>query len=183
MNPSPCPALPAGCCGEDANALAGALDVDLVYIDPPYNQHSYFSNYHIWETLVRWDRPQAYGIARKRIDCRTTKSAYNSRRHASAALAQLLETVAAPWLLVSLSNETHHDTDHVCELLAERGHVGVVELQSKRYVGAQIGIHNPAGVRVGEVSHLTNSELLLLVGPDPVVIDRALGRAAEPAAA
>jgi adenine-specific DNA-methyltransferase len=85
--------------------------------------------------------------------------------------------------LVSLSNETHHDTDHVCELLAERGHVGVVELQSKRYVGAQIGIHNPAGVRVGEVSHLTNSELLLLVGPDPVVIDRALGRAAEPAAA
>ena len=128
-------------------------------------------------------RPEVYGIARKRVDCRTTKSAYNSRRHASAALAQLLETVAAPWLLVSLSNETHHDTDHVCELLAEHGHVGVVELQSKRYVGAQIGIHNPAGVRVGEVSHLTNSELLLLVGPDPVVIDRALGRAAEPAAA
>ena len=33
----------------DANDLARELDdVDLVYIDPPYNQHSYFSNYHIW---------------------------------------------------------------------------------------------------------------------------------------
>ncbi len=181
--PEPVPGPPGRVLREDANALAGALDVDLVYIDPPYNQHSYFSNYHIWETLVRWDRPEAYGIARKRVDCRTTKSAYNSRRHASQALAQLLETVTAPWLLVSLSNEAHHDTDRVCELLAEHGHVGVVELQSKRYVGAQIGIHNPAGERVGQVSHLTNSELLLLVGPDRAAIDRALGRAAEPAAA
>ncbi|MGI8913942.1 MAG: DNA adenine methylase, partial [Chloroflexota bacterium] len=55
----------------DANELARELDdVDLVYIDPPYNQHSYFSNYHIWETLVRNDRPEAYGIAMKRIDCK-----------------------------------------------------------------------------------------------------------------
>ena len=181
--PEPVPGPAGRVLREDANALAGALDVDLVYIDPPYNQHSYFSNYHIWETLVRWDHPEAYGIARKRLDCRTTKSAYNSRRHASQALAQLLDTVTAPWLLVSLSNEAHHDTDEVCELLAEHGHVGIVELQSKRYVGAQIGIHNPAGERVGQVSHLTNSELLLLVGPDRAVIDRALGRAAEPAAA
>jgi adenine-specific DNA-methyltransferase len=42
----------------DANELAPMLDVDLVYIDPPYNQHSFFSNYHVWETLVRWDDPE-----------------------------------------------------------------------------------------------------------------------------
>ena len=34
---------------------------DLAYIDPPYNQHRYFTNYHIWETLVRWDAPEHYG--------------------------------------------------------------------------------------------------------------------------
>ena len=32
--------------------------VDLMYLDPPYNQHRYFTNYHIWETLVRWDAPE-----------------------------------------------------------------------------------------------------------------------------
>ena len=31
--------------------------VDLVYLDPPYNQHRYATNYHVWETLVRWDAP------------------------------------------------------------------------------------------------------------------------------
>ena len=41
-------------------ALVGA---DLVYLDPPYNQHTYLGNYHVWESLVRWDKPDVYGIA------------------------------------------------------------------------------------------------------------------------
>ena len=160
----------------DANDLARALDVDLVYLDPPYNQHSYFSNYHIWETLVRWDAPETYGVAQKRIDCRTTKSRYNSRRLAADALGDLIDALSVPWLLVSLSNETYHDADEVCARLGDHGYVGVMEVESRRYVGAQIGIHSPAGERVGTVSHLTNSELLILVGPDRAVVDRALGR-------
>ena len=71
----------------DANELAAELDgIDLAYIDPPYNQHSYLGNYHVWETLVRWDAPDHYGIACKRVDCRTRKSPYNLRRQALAAL-------------------------------------------------------------------------------------------------
>ena len=42
--------------------------VDLAYLDPPYNQHRYFTNYHVWETLVAWDAPAHYGVACKRID-------------------------------------------------------------------------------------------------------------------
>ena len=67
----------------DAIALAPELDgVDCAYLDPPYNQHSYFANYHVWETLMRWDAPETYGVACKRIDCRSTKSAFtgSSRR-------------------------------------------------------------------------------------------------------
>ncbi len=164
----------------DANALASTLDVDLVYVDPPYNQHSYYSNYHIWETLVRWDQPEAYGVARKRVDCQTTKSAYNSRRQAPAALADLLAAITAPWLLVSLSNEARHDRAQVVTALESHGHVGVLEVESRRYVGAQIGIHNPAGQRVGAVSHLRNSELLFLVGPDRALVERALTGAPQP---
>ena len=49
---------------------------DLAYLDPPYNQHRYFTNYHVWETLVAWDAPEHYGVACKRIDARddATKS-------------------------------------------------------------------------------------------------------------
>ena len=54
--------------------------VDLAYLDPPYNQHSYLGNYHVWETLVSWDRPAVYGKAMKRDECGERKSSFNSKR-------------------------------------------------------------------------------------------------------
>ena len=56
----------------------------------------YLGNYHVWETLVRWDAPDHYGVACKRVDCRTRKSAYNLRRQAWSALADLIERAQAP---------------------------------------------------------------------------------------
>jgi len=43
-------------------------------------------------------------------------------------------------------------------------HVQVLSADSKRYVGAQIGIHNPAGIKVGEIFSLANKELLVISG-------------------
>jgi len=166
----------------DANELAPALaGIDLAYVDPPYNQHSYLGNYHVWETLVRGDEPEHYGVACKRADCRTRKSAYNSRRDAWAALAELLGRLPTPWIVVSLSDEGFHDPGAVEKALSERGHVGVLHVDFKRYVGAQIGIHNPAGERVGQVSHLRNTEWILVCGPDRAAVDAAIASAPPPA--
>jgi adenine-specific DNA-methyltransferase len=166
----------------DANDLAPALaGIDLAYVDPPYNQHSYLGNYHVWETIVRGDEPDHYGVACKRADCRTRKSAYNSRRDAGAALDDLLGRLSTPWVIVSLSDEGFHDPAAVEERLRGRGHVGVLHVDFKRYVGAQIGIHNPAGERVGRVSHLRNTEWILVCGPDRGAVEAAIGSAPPPA--
>ena len=76
----------------DALELAGALgSFDLAYLDPPYNQHRYFTNYHVWETLVAGDEPEHYGIVCKRIDARddVTKSPFNRKREMPDALRAL----------------------------------------------------------------------------------------------
>jgi adenine-specific DNA-methyltransferase len=173
--PAICPGPPGETTRLDANELAHGLDdVDLAYLDPPYNQHSYYSNYHVWETIVRGDAPEHYGTACKRLDCRTTKSRYNAKREAWGALVELVETLRAPWLVVSFNDEGFHDPLELRALLAERGHVGVAEIDAKRYVGAQIGIHNPRGERVGTVGRLRNRELLFVVGPDRSAIESAL---------
>ena len=39
----------------------------------------------------------------------------------------------------------------------------MLEKDHKRYVGAQIGVYNPDGVKVGKISHLRNKELLFIV--------------------
>jgi adenine-specific DNA-methyltransferase len=150
----------------DALEAARAGAFDLVYLDPPYNQHRYLGNYHVWESLVRWDKPEVYGIANKRIDCKQYKSPFNSRTEIAPALRALLRRLDARYLLVSFNNEGYLSHQELSELLRERGEVACAEVDYKRYVGAQIGIYNPSGEKVGRVSHLRNREYLFLVGPD-----------------
>ncbi len=149
--------------GEGSDTLS---DVHLAYLDPPYNQHRYESNYHVWETLVEWDAPVHYGVACKREDLRlpTGRSQFNRRQTMPAALAGVIAAVRADTVVLSYNNESWLSLDELYDMCAARGHVEVVSFDSARYVGARIGIHNPAGHKVGTVSHLRNTEYVLIAG-------------------
>ena len=168
----------------DACALAGSPDlghVDLAYLDPPYNQHRYDSNYHVWETLVAWDEPDHYGVACKRVELRdpTTRSAFNGRRTMPIALGEVVSRLDAEVVVLSYNNESWLSYAELHELCSARGHVEVLAFDSARYVGARIGIHDPSGRKVGRVSHLRNTEYVVLAGPSARV--RAMARAVESA--
>ncbi|HEV7525450.1 MAG TPA: DNA adenine methylase [Acidimicrobiia bacterium] len=156
----------------DAVATLGPFD--LAYLDPPYNQHRYFTNYHVWETLVAWDAPEHYGVACKRVDARdpSTKSVFNSRQSMPAALTSVIRDVDAALVVVSYNNESWvaiEELEAVCR--ARGGAVATLAFDSRRYVGAQIGIHSPGGKKVGRVSHLRNVEYVVCAG-EPALVDR-----------
>jgi adenine-specific DNA-methyltransferase len=153
----------------DACALAGSDQVgpvDLAYLDPPYNQHRYDSNYHVWETIVAWDAPAHYGVACKREDLRdpSQRSAFNGRRTMPDALGRVIAEVRAEVVVLSYNNESWLSFDQLHQACAGHGHVAVLAFDSARYVGARIGIHNPSGRKVGTVSHLRNTEYVLVAG-------------------
>lgn len=147
----------------DALEAAAALEGDVVYLDPPYNQHSYLGNYHVWETLVRWDRPEVYGTAMKRADCRERRSPFNSRRQFRETYARLVAAVRAPVLIASFNDEGFLARAELEALLATRGRVQVLAHDYRRYVGAQIGIYDPRGRKVGTPGRLRNTEYLFVV--------------------
>lgn len=147
----------------DALECATAYSGSAAYLDPPYNQHNYRANYHVWETLMQWDNPEVYGVVCKRMDCKSEKSDFNSKRRIHAAFKAVVQALDVPRLVVSFSNEGFLTQDQIEETLREHGHVSTVAVDHKRYVGAQIGIYNPEGQAVGEVSHLTNQELIFVV--------------------
>lgn len=161
------PELIVGPAGEarmlDALECVGQGSFDAVYIDPPYNQHKYLNNYHVWESLVRWDKPEVYGIANKRVDCQQYDSAFNSRRRIHAALRSVIDAVDARYLIVSFNDEGYVSEGEMRAMLETRGEVAVVRVDFPRYVGARIGIYNPSGVKTGTVSHLRNQELIFVV--------------------
>ena len=156
----------------DATLAARSLGpFDFAYLDPPYNQHRYFTNYHVWETIVAWDEPDYYGVACKRLDSRdeTTKSVFNRKREMPAALRDTIASLDSEIVAVSYNDESWLSLDDLREMCAVHGHVEVLAFDSKRYVGAQIGIHNPKGQRVGEVGRVRNQEYVVLAGPAAMV--------------
>lgn len=157
----------------EALEAARTCPCDIAYLDPPYNQHSYMGNYHIWESLVRWDKPDVYGVACKRVQCREYKSAFNSRPRAFAALRELVEALQARHIVVSFNNEGFIDQADMENMLSNIGHVRAVPFDFKRYVGAQIGIYNPSGKKVGKVSHVRNKELLYIVSSSRTAAEAA----------
>lgn len=149
----------------DAREAAATLSGDVAYLDPPYNQHKYYAYYHIWETLVRWDQPEHYGVACKREDCREHRSDFNSRPRIREALQDVIDNVDARYLVLSFNNEGFLSPEDLIEMLQRRGRVFRQEVDFRRYVGAQIGIHNRSGRAVGRVSHLKNRENIFVVLP------------------
>jgi adenine-specific DNA-methyltransferase len=164
--PDVLPSVPHGTCDAhqmDALDAVKQLEADVIYLDPPYNQHSYLSNYHIWETLIRWDNPAYYGIACKREDCRTRKSVFNLKNECFDAFSKIVRQAKASMIVVSFNNEGYLSRPQMESLLSQRGEVFVITKDFKRYVGAQIGIYNPQGAKVGKVSHLRNHEYIYVV--------------------
>ncbi|MFZ0668459.1 MAG: DNA adenine methylase [Acidimicrobiales bacterium] len=157
----------------DACELAARLGgFDLAYLDPPYNQHRYDANYHIWETLVAWDEPDFYGVACKRVEIREAqRSAFNSRPRIREALSGVVESVDAGVLVLSYNDESWLTLGELVEMCSVRGYVQVLAFPSARYVGAKIGIHNPAGMKVGEVGRLRNLEYVLVAGDERPVAE------------
>jgi adenine-specific DNA-methyltransferase len=81
------------------------------------------------------------------------------------ALAGVIRDVDAGVVAVSYNDESWVAIDDLEAMVAGRGGaVCTLAFDSRRYVGAQIGIHNPQGKKVGKVSHLRNVEYVVVGG-------------------
>lgn len=162
----------------DANeAVLNLPPVDLAYLDPPYNQHRYFGNYHIWETLVRWDEPEYYGVANKRVDTKhpENKSAFNSKLTMPEALGTLVSRLKTRNLVLSYNNESWLSRRELTDICSRFERVEILDFDFKRYVGSQIGGYNKSGELVGRPGAKRNLEHIVLAGEDSTVSSMLAG--------
>ena len=144
----------------DALEIAPEIDADLVYLDPPYNQHSYLGNYHVWESLVLNDSPETYGKANKRIDCRTRPSPFNLKSQAKDALEQVLFSLKSKRIILSFNDEGYIPRSDLESMLGRWGTYDCLAVPYRRHVGSKIGIYNLKGEKVGSPSYHGNREFL-----------------------
>lgn len=90
--------------GDAARVVSALPELDLAYLDPPYNQHPYGSNYFMLNLLVDYKRPEHISLV-SGIPRAWKRSAYNVRGQVGAALGKLLSTLPAKFALLSYSSE------------------------------------------------------------------------------
>jgi adenine-specific DNA-methyltransferase len=95
-------------------------DIDIIYLDPPYNQHPYGSNYFMLNIISRNIEPEELskvsGIPKK-----WNKSKYNSKSTAFDAMRDLIteSLKKATYILVSYNNEGIIKNEDWIKLLAD----------------------------------------------------------------
>ncbi len=121
----------------DANSVARQVkDLDLAYIDPPYNQHPYGSNYFMLNLLVNYQRPE--NISRvSGIPMVWRRSGYNVRAKSSILFRELLESIDAPFLLISFNNEGFISLHDMCFILQGIGTFDNLEIPYNTFRGSR----------------------------------------------
>lgn len=111
----------------DARVAASQLpELDLAYLDPPYNQHPYGSNYFMLNTIVRNEQPGDISPI-SGIPTNWNRSPYNKRAQAAQELFALVEQCPARFIMISYNSEGFVPCDAFVEALQRMGTLSVLE--------------------------------------------------------
>ena len=117
----------------DANHVARAVkDIDIAYIDPPYNQHPYGSNYFMLNLLVHYERPSEVSRV-SGIPVDWQRSGYNVRARSLPLLRQLFDSLDARFLLISFNDEGFIPPEDMRAMLRRLGVVRTFEIRYNTY--------------------------------------------------
>ena len=121
----------------DTNKIATEVkNIDLAYLDPPYNQHPYGSNYFMLNLLVTYKRPNKISeISGIPFDWR--RSDYNVRSLAKNRFRELIESLDAKFILVSFNNEGFIAQPEMLSMLSKVGKVDVLDIMYNTFRGCR----------------------------------------------
>lgn len=121
----------------DANDLPEHVgDLDLAYLDPPYNQHPYGSNYFMLNLLVNYREPDAVSRVSGIPTC-WQRSDYNVRARSAAKLADLVERIDARYLIVSFSDDGFISPPEIRDILRQAGAVRELAIPYNTFRGSR----------------------------------------------
>ncbi len=131
----------------DAGSLAARLpQLDLCYLDPPYNQHPYGSNYFMLNLIAEHRRPSEISRV-SGIPADWNRSAYNSPARARESLFRLVEQCPAKYLLISYNSEGFIGREELTDFLGKLGRVACRETPYNAFRGSRNLRSRPLRVR------------------------------------
>ncbi len=116
----------------DSNNLIKKIEGDILYVDPPYNSRQYLPNYHLLETVSKYDNPQIYGKTGLRPYTKT-RSKYCMKDKVYNEFYELIKNAKFQYIIVSYSSEGLMKKEEIQTALVENGIENTYKLQCIPY--------------------------------------------------
>lgn len=117
---------------EDISELIKNVSGDILYLDPPYNARQYCSNYHMLETIARYDNPEIKGKTGLR-DYADQKSVFCVKAKVANAFSELIKNAKFKYIFLSYNNEGLMSFDTIEKIMKKHGKYKVYMQQHRRY--------------------------------------------------
>lgn len=122
---------------EDANKLAGELKgLDLVYLDPPYNQHPYGSNYFMLNIILK-NKIDGNMSKVSGIPDNWNHSIYNKKQTALGGMRDIVSKLDTKYILISYNNEGFISFEEMKNMLSEFGKVKEKRIKYNTFRGSR----------------------------------------------
>jgi adenine-specific DNA-methyltransferase len=123
----------------DSVKLIDQIKTDVIYLDPPYNHRQYAPNYHLLETIAKYDNPEIKGVAGLR-DYSQQKSKFCNKTRALEELCKISTSENYKYLVLSYNSEGIMPSEDIVSILSEVGNVELVEFDYLRFKSNNSGL-------------------------------------------
>jgi adenine-specific DNA-methyltransferase len=124
------------CNGDSNHIIKTVPEADLAYLDPPYNQHPYGSNYFMLNVILDYKHPENTSKI-SGIPLDWNRSNYNKENHALASLTELVTNIKAKYVLISFNSEGFISLDEMKNMLNKIGKVEILETKYNTFRGSR----------------------------------------------
>ncbi|MBO4532248.1 MAG: DNA adenine methylase [Treponema sp.] len=124
---------------EDSMNLLDKIDTDILYLDPPYNERQYAPNYHILETIAKYDEPKLRGVTGMR-DYSSQKSRFCNPITALEDLNKIANEAKYKFLVLSYNSEGIMPSEKILDILKQYGTVKLEQFEYARFKSNNNGL-------------------------------------------
>lgn len=137
---------------EDVNTLITKVKGDILYLDPPYNARQYCTNYHVLETISRYDNPTLNGKTGLR-EYSGQKSRYCSGKTVASSFEDLISKADFKYIFLSYNNEGLMPLNTIREIMSKYGKYEVFTKEYHRFRADKEENRNHKGSTTTEYLH------------------------------
>lgn len=119
-------------CNSDISELIKTVKGDILYLDPPYNARQYCTNYHLLETIARYDNPEIYGKTGLR-EYSAQKSVFCIKSKVVQAFNDLIKNADFKYIFLSYNNEGLMSFDTIGKIMKKYGKYTYELQEHKRF--------------------------------------------------